>query len=201
MIAIVDYGLGNLRSVAGAIDRVGFNSVISNEFSVLKRADKLILPGVGAFGDGMALLREKGLDSFLTELVMQGGKPVLGICLGFQLMAKQSSEFGDHEGLGWLDATVERIPTNMRLPHIGWNDFFQRRACSLFEGIPEDALFYYVHSYHMKCESSEDVIGESDYDGLFTASIQHGNVYGTQFHPEKSQRWGLEVLYNFLSKA
>lgn len=201
MIAVVDYGLGNLRSVAGAVKRVGFNPVITSDPAVLRSADKLILPGVGAFGDGMRSIRERGLDTILDELVLVEKKPVLGICLGFQLMARSSAEFGEHTGLGWIEADVVRMDVDFRLPHVGWNDLVQRRKSLLFDEIPDEALFYYVHSYHVKCTDPALVTGECGYGRMFTASIEKDNVFGTQFHPEKSQRWGLELMHNFLAKV
>jgi glutamine amidotransferase len=203
MIAIVDYGLGNLRSVAGAIERLGFGVLITHHPNELVKADKLILPGVGAFGDGMKNLRKSGLIEVLNNLVLSEGKPILGICLGFQLMANESFEFGRHNGLGWLDASVIKINTdeNLRLPHIGWNDLYQRRKSILFKDIPQDALFYYVHSYHVECEDTNIVIGECEYGMRLTAAVERENIFGTQFHPEKSQQWGLKLLRNFLEMS
>ena len=203
MIAVINYGLGNLRSVAGAVERIGLEALITNDPEELNRAEKLILPGVGAFGDGMKNLRELGLVEALNRLVLNESKPIMGICLGFQLMARESYEFGRHEGLGWIDASVEKIEVNtgLRLPHVGWNDLFQRKQSVLFDGVPDEALFYYVHSYHVLCKDEARVIGECEYGIRFTAAFEQGNIFGTQFHPEKSQRWGLQILNNFLEKA
>jgi glutamine amidotransferase len=203
MIAIVNYGLGNLRSVAGAIERLGYEGIITNDPEELLRADKLILPGVGAFGDGMKNIRELGLMKTLNSFVLEERKPILGICLGFQLMAKESFEFGNHKGLNWVNARVEKIITDgkLRLPHVGWNDLFKCRPSLLLEGVPEGALFYYVHSYTVNCQDNDVVVGECDYGVRFTAVVEQDNIFGTQFHPEKSQRWGLKVLGNFLEKA
>jgi len=202
MIAIVDYGLGNLRSVSGALERLGVDHVITNQPEQLTSAEKLILPGVGAFGDGMKNLHSRGLVNVLNRLVLEDCKPILGICLGFQLMAKESTEFGHHEGLGWVDACVEKLETNggLRLPHVGWNDLFQIKGCRLFEGIPRSALFYYVHSYHVRCRDEAIVTGECEYGVRFTAAVRQDNIFGTQFHPEKSQQWGLKLLANFLGR-
>ncbi len=204
MIVIVDYGLGNLRSVAGAVEKLGYQACVSNRIRDLENADKLILPGVGAFGDGMKNLRKLHLIEPLTELVVRQTKPLLGICLGAQLLARESCEFGDHKGLGWIDASVVRIEGNggsLRVPHVGWNHTIQVRDNLLFEEIPNRALFYYVHSFHIRCASPEIAIGECDYGGRLTAAFQYQNIYGTQFHPEKSQWYGLKLLKNFLDKA
>lgn len=204
MVVIIDYGLGNLRSVAGAVEKVGYQPCISSEIEEIKRADKLILPGVGAFGDGIKNIRELGLIEPLSELVIKQGRPILGICLGAQLLARESYEFGHHEGLGWIDASVIKIESNgssLRIPHVGWNHMIQVRDSILFEGIPNEALFYYVHSFHIRCANHEIVIGECDYGGRLTAAFQCRNIYATQFHPEKSQLYGLRLLKNFLDKA
>jgi len=204
MIGIIDYGLGNLTSVAGAVERLGFEPAISSDPDALGACDKLILPGVGAFGDGMRNLAERGLIDPLTDLVQKQLKPVLGICLGFQLLAKSSDEFGDHAGLGWIDAKVTRFdPTqkDLRVPHVGWNELYQTGDSILFDEVPDDSLFYYVHSYKMDTEDSEIIIGECDYGGRFVSAVQYGSIFGTQFHPEKSQRHGLTLLNNFLEKS
>lgn len=203
MIVIVDYGLGNLRSVAGAIIKVGYQPLISGKKEDIKKATKLILPGVGAFGDGMKNLKKLGLVELLTDLVVHQGKPIFAICLGFQLLSKESFEFGHHEGLGWINASTIRIKTNENLPvpHVGWNDLIQTASSPLYEGIPPEALFYYVHSYHVQCHTPNIIIGEGFYGIKFTAAIQQHNIYGTQFHPEKSQLHGLTLLKNFLEKG
>lgn len=204
MIAIVDYGLGNLRSVAGAVERLGHKAIVSCVPDELERAEKLILPGVGAFGDGMRRLRARGLVPVLDRLVRAEGRPILGICLGAQLFAHEGHEFGRHEGLGWIDATVERLETGdaaLRLPHVGWNGLAQLRPSVLFDGIPGDALFYYVHSYHLVTRDPNAVVGECEYGRRFGAVFQQGAIYGTQFHPEKSQQHGLSLLRNFLERA
>ncbi|MBN2459958.1 imidazole glycerol phosphate synthase subunit HisH [Candidatus Woesearchaeota archaeon] len=203
MIVIINYGLGNLFSVLGAVEKLGFKAKISSKIKDMEKADKLILPGVGAFSDGMKNLHELGLVEPLTKLVVENKKPILGICLGCQLMAKESDEFGHNQGLGWIDGSVIRLETEnkeLRVPHVGWDELLQRKKSTLFEGIPEDALFYYTHSFHIKCKNVNDILGECDYGGLFTAAFCHNNIYGTQFHPEKSQLHGLNLLRNFLEK-
>ena len=203
MIGIVDYGLGNLASVAGAIERLGQTVVVSADAGELDDADKLILPGVGAFGDGMRNLRDRGLVEPLARMAMEDGKPVLGICLGAQLMCTGSEEAGTHEGLGWVRATVRRLAPRdpgLRVPHVGWDDFHRKRDCLLFSDIPQNALFYYTHSYAIYADEPDLVVGTCDYGGAFIAALQTDNVYATQFHPEKSQRLGLEVLRNFVER-
>ncbi len=201
MIGIIDYGLGNLRSVAGAVERLDETPVISGDPDTLATCNRLILPGVGAFGDGMKNLRERGLIEVLNKLVIGGGRPILGICLGAQLMAKKSEEFGEHEGLGWLDAEVVRLtPADpaLRVPHVGWNDLDMVKPSPLFEGLGEQPLFYYVHSYCILANDPDIVAGECEYGRRFAAVLNRDNVFAVQFHPEKSQQDGLNVLGNFL---
>ncbi|MDO8435680.1 MAG: imidazole glycerol phosphate synthase subunit HisH [bacterium] len=204
MVGIIDYGLGNLRSVAAAVTRVGGEAVVTADPSVLAQADKLILPGVGAFGDGMKNLHARGLVETLTQIVVVQGKPILGICLGAQLFARESFEFGHHEGLGWLDASVVRIePTEsaLRVPHVGWNDVHIAKPCVLFEGIPDHSLFYFVHSFHLRFSDDTVVVGTCEYGIPLTAVVQKGTIFATQFHPEKSQRCGLQLLENFIQRT
>ncbi|MFA5087944.1 MAG: imidazole glycerol phosphate synthase subunit HisH [Candidatus Omnitrophota bacterium] len=203
MIAIVDYGLSNLKSVAAAVEKVGFSGVITGDSEDLRRAEKIILPGVGAFGDGMRNLKQRGLAEVLNELVLQARKPILGICLGAQLLCRESSEFGQHPGLGWLDASVVKLPPgdDLRVPHVGWNAVKQTRPCALFADVPDETLFYFVHSYYIQCADREIVAGECCYGIPFAAALQKGNIYATQFHPEKSQLFGLKVLRNFLERG
>jgi imidazole glycerol-phosphate synthase subunit HisH len=203
MIGIIDYGLGNLTSVAGAVAKLGHEPVITGEVSALLNSEKLILPGVGAFGDGMRNLNERGLTGPLGRIV-KDGKPILGICLGAQLMTASSTEFGQHEGLGWVPGEVRRITSEaapVRIPHVGWNEIERDAPCVLFDGVDQDALFYFVHSYCIQAFDPAIVRARCRYGESFVAAFQAGNVYGTQFHPEKSQRQGLAVLRNFLDKA
>jgi imidazole glycerol-phosphate synthase subunit HisH len=203
-IGIIDYGLGNLTSVAGAVTRLEHEPFISSNATELATADKLILPGVGAFRDGMKNLGDRGLIGPLTEIILEEKKPILGICLGSQLLANGSEEFGDHEGLGWIDAQVKRFSFEdgeMRVPHVGWNDLYRTGDSMLFEGLPETPMMYYVHSYYISANDPEMVIGECDYGHRFVAAIMRDNIYATQFHPEKSQADGLALLRNFVEKA
>jgi glutamine amidotransferase len=201
LVLIVDYGLGNLRSVAGAVERLGHTALVSPDPADIARADRLILPGVGAFGDGMRRLAARGFVEPLTEAVRQRQTPILGICLGAQLMARESHEFGHHQGLGWLPATVRPIEPagRLRVPHVGWNELQQLRSDPLFAEIPPAALFYFVHSFHITADDPEIVAGTCEYGGTLAAVFRSGNICGTQFHPEKSQRHGLRLLQNFLA--
>lgn len=205
MIGIVDYGLGNLTSVAGAVSKLGFEPKVTSDADILATAEKLILPGVGAFPDGMANLAERGLIDVLNDLVIKRRKPILGICLGFQLLGLSSEEFGHTKGLGWIDAAVRRLAPEdktLRIPHVGWNDLTQTDpGCILFDGVPDQSLFYFVHSYRLETPPDGSQVGTCDYGGAFTAAVQKGSVFGTQFHPEKSQQAGLTLLGNFLEKA
>jgi len=200
MIAVIDYGLGNIHSVLGALKKLEYEAILTNKLEEIEKADKLILPGVGAFADGMKNLESLDLIKILTKIVMKDKKPILGICLGFQLMAKESSEFGNHKGLGWIDASVKKLqPKNKeRVPHVGWDDLQQTKSSPLYKDIPKDALFYYVHSFKMESNIKSDIIGECDYGGKFTAAVERENIFGTQFHPEKSQKDGLILLKNYL---
>jgi len=203
-VGIIDYGLGNLTSVAGAIRKLGHEPIISSSPEELSSTDRLILPGVGAFGDGMRLLRERELVEPLTRMVCDQGKPILGICLGSQLLGLTSEEFGYQEGLGWVKVRVRRLPVGeatVRIPHIGWNDLHQIRPSILFKDVPRNAVFYYVHSYYLDPEDAALVTGECDYGGRFVGAFEQDNIYATQFHPEKSQRAGLNMLRNFIEQA
>lgn len=204
-IGIVDYGLGNVTSVSGALQRLSAESVVSSDPEVLKDCEKLILPGVGAFGDGMARLKGLGLVEALDELVRRDGRPLLGICLGAQLLTRHSDEFGHHEGFGWVPAFVEQLNPqsgDLRVPHVGWNDLFLvDRNEPIVSEIDDDALFYYVHSHKILAEDRSIVLGECEYGERFVALYRHGNIYGAQFHPEKSQRLGLTLLDNFLRQV
>lgn len=199
-VMIVDYGLGNLRSVAGAVERLGHTALVSSDPADLARADRLILPGVGAFGDGMRRLLARGFVEPLTEAVCVNQTPILGICLGAQLMARDGHEFGHHQGLGWLPATVRPIEPagRLRVPHVGWNELQQLRPDPLFVEVPPGALFYFVHSFHITTDQADIVSGTCEYGGTLAAVLRQGNICGTQFHPEKSQRHGLRLLQNFL---
>jgi glutamine amidotransferase len=202
-VAIIDYGSGNLTSVAGAVQALGSEPLVTANPQDIVAAERIILPGVGAFGDGMRQLRAAGMVDAL-ETARRKTRPILGICLGAQMMCRTSEEFGPHEGLGWIDATVRLLrpsDPSLRVPHVGWDNFRRSRSSFLFDDIPEGALFYFVHSYAIHCAQSVPVIGACDYGETFTAAFGTGQVYGVQFHPEKSQKHGLALLRNFITKT
>ncbi len=201
MITIIDYGAGNLRSVAKAFEFLGATAIVSSGPEDIATAEKLVLPGVGAFGDGMKNLREAGLIEPLNREVLQNKKPLLGICLGMQLLAKDSEELGTHAGLGWIDAHVRRLDVGglgLKIPHVGWNDVSPKPGAALFEKVSASPSFYFVHSFAVACSNQEDIAATCNYGKDFAAAIQHGNIYGAQFHPEKSQKDGLRILQNFI---
>ena len=193
MIGIVDYGLGNLRSVQKALEAVGAAACISGEKAVLDGCDKLILPGVGAFGAGMEQLSARGLDTYLRGRAKD--TKMLGICLGMQLLLEASSEEGEHAGLGFIRGRCDRF-TQGKIPQIGWNEV-RALQTPLFDGIEEGTRFYFVHSYRAAC-GAENTAAVTDYYGAYPSAIFAGNVYGVQFHPEKSGSAGLTLLRNFV---
>jgi glutamine amidotransferase len=198
MIAIIDYQMGNLRSVQKAFEKVGHQPVITSDPQVLREADKVVLPGVGAFGDAMRELRARGLVEPIRE-VIDSGKPFIGICLGMQLLFEIGHEGGRHEGLGVLAGEVVRfdVPPEYKVPHMGWNTARVRSATPLLEGIDAAAHFYFVHSYYVSPTDPGVVALETEYGHPFCSMIWRENVYATQFHPEKSQADGLRLLKNF----
>ena len=203
MIAIIDYGASNLRSVANAFKIIGCEAQITNVPADLEKASAIVLPGVGAFGDGMKMLRELNLITTLNEQVIGYQKPYLGICLGLQFLAKESVEYGTHKGLGWIDGIVQKIVTGnhrFRVPHIGWNEVNIQQDNPLFRNIDATPVFYFVHSYQFVAEGdSVNVITSTCWHGItITASVQKNNIYAVQFHPEKSQQSGLNILKNFV---
>ena len=202
MIAIIDYGMGNLRSVAKAFEQLGAEALITGNAEEIRKAAKLVLPGVGAFGDGMANLKNAGLIEVMNEEVLTKKKPILGICLGMQLLASDSEELGMHKGLGWIDAHVRRLDANgtgLKIPHVGWNDIRITPGANLFEHLPQNPSFYFVHSFAVRCNNAADVAATCEYGTAFTAALQHENIHAVQFHPEKSQKDGLKVLENFIA--
>jgi len=203
VIVVVDYGAGNLRSVVNAIEALGRRAQVTDDPRMLCDASAIILPGVGAFGDGMEGLRKRDLVDALREEVLAKGKPFLGICLGMQLLADEGLEDGRHEGLGWIHGTVRRITTSDRrfkVPHMGWNDIEIERPSRLLDGLPEAPIFYFAHSYYFDpAPASAGAVTSTVQHGItLSATLEHKNICAVQFHPEKSQRVGLTVLENFL---
>ena len=198
MIAIVDYQMGNLRSVQKAFEHVGHAAAVTDDPATLAQADKIVLPGVGAFADAAAELRRRELVEPIRDAI-EGGKQFLGICLGLQLLFDVSYEDGEHEGLGILPGAVRRfeIPPEYKVPHMGWNRVDLRRRPPIFKGIASDEFFYFVHSYYVAPSDDSVVSGEASYPTPFCAMVWRDNLVATQFHPEKSQRIGLQVLKNF----
>ena len=202
MVGIIDYGMGNLLSVFHAVEHLGFPAGFCRKPEELAGCERLILPGVGAFRDCMNNLHDRRLVEPLNEAVLSRHVPILGICLGMQAMARRSFEGGEHAGLGWFAAEVVRLqPAEpaLRVPHMGWNSLGRRAAHPLFAGVPADADFYFVHSFHLRCEKADEVIATCEHGGPVTAVVARANIFATQFHPEKSQTHGLRLLENFLT--
>jgi len=201
MIAIIDYGLGNLGSMSNMMERIGVRAVISSESSTIARADKLILPGVGSFDAGMRNLTERNMIPLLEKRIFNEKIPLLGICLGMQLLSKRSAE-GNMPGLGWLDAETIRfkfddLALNLKIPHMGWNHLNICQRHPLLNDIEAENRFYFVHSYHVVCCDSANVLAQTDYGLSFTSAVVKENITGVQFHPEKSHRFGMQLLSNF----
>lgn len=198
-IVIIDYGMGNLRSVQKAFEHIGIEALISRNHEDIRNASKIVLPGVGAFKDAMENLHTLNLIELLNEEVIQKKKLFLGICLGMQLVATKSYEFGETKGLGWIDAEVIRFPdTELKIPHVGWNSVAYENYSPLYEGVAENSDFYFVHSYYFNTDRKY-ATGICDYGISFIASIQKENIFATQFHPEKSQTYGLKIIENFVN--
>lgn len=201
MIVIVDYGMGNLRSILNKFERMDVEAKISADPGDIERADKLILPGVGAFDAAMQNLRQRNLIPVLEKKVLQEKTPILGICLGMQLFSRHSEE-GNVEGLGWIDARTIRFQSNgngLKVPHMGWNSITVNGGSHLLDGLGTGSRFYFVHSYHVCCDDPVDRLATTNYGIDFTSMVQHGNILGAQFHPERSHRYGAKLLENFVS--
>lgn len=201
MIAIVHYGLGNVHAFANIYKRLNISVTMATTPEDLKAADQIILPGVGAFDWAMTRLNNSGMRNALEHSVMTERRPILGICVGMQMLARNSDE-GEAEGLGWVDGEVKRFDVSSfsqktRLPHMGWNDAQARESTGLFSELDSNARFYFLHSYYFSPDSQKDVLAETDYNGVFASSVRAENVYGVQFHPEKSHQWGIRLLENF----
>jgi glutamine amidotransferase len=203
LVAIIDFGMGNIASIQNMIKAIGGIAVVTSDPDVIDKADKLILPGVGSFDNGMSNLAARGITSILVDKVIHRRTPVLGICLGMQLMTK-SSEEGVLPGLGWVDAETVRFHfgeenNNLKIPHMGWNTIrIVKENNVLFKNIGTETKYYFVHSYHLVCTNPEDVTSATFHGYEFASSFERGNIMGVQFHPEKSHKYGKNILMNFL---
>lgn len=205
MLAIIDYGVGNLLSIKNMLKRIGYTDVeITDQPEMIEKAERIILPGVGHFDYGMTNLNQKNLIQVLNKKVLSEKVPLLGICLGAQLITNGSEE-GVEPGLGWINAHVIRFDSlriqneGLKIPHMGWTEAIPHRKHPLNEGFTEHTRFYFVHTYHIQCVDEENILMDSFYGMPFTAAIQHQNIIGVQFHPEKSHKYGMKLLENFLS--
>ena len=198
MIVIVDYGMGNLRSVQKGFEKIGAHAIVSREIHAVEQADRLVLPGVGAFGECMRNLEAFGLVEPVKNFV-RSGRPFLGICLGLQLLFEESEEVGRHLGFGIIGGKVRAFDRSMglKIPHMGWNQIRMKKQSPLLDGVPDGAYFYFVHSYYVDPADSSDILTETDYGITFTSAVSRDNVFAVQFHPEKSQEHGLRLLKNF----
>lgn len=201
MIAIIDYGVGNLFSLKSSLESVGADAVVTGDEAVIKSADKIVLPGVGAFRDAADKLKKTHMDDVVHEMA-QRGKPLLGICLGMQLLFEKSYEYGEYDGLGLLKGNIrpiaDVIPKNLSIPHIGWNSLDIKKTSPLYENVDNGEYVYFVHSYYA-ADCDECVTATADYGAPLTASVEHENVFGCQFHPEKSGKTGMKILKAFCS--
>ena len=202
MVAVLDYDVGNLGSIINILKKIGTQVCIANDLDSLAKADKLILPGVGSFDEGMGKLQDSGLIPLLTNRVLEDKVPILGICLGMQLFTKMSEE-GASKGLGWIDASTVRFRfddknQHLKIPHMGWNEVLPNKDCCLFQEMRAESRFYFVHSYHVLCNKKEDEAARTVYGYEFTSVIKRNNILGVQFHPEKSHKFGMKLLENFI---
>ena len=203
-IVIVDYGVGNTGTILNMVRKIGFNCLISNDITVLMSADKIILPGVGSFDQAMSNLETLNLIVPLNHIALTKKTDILGICLGMQIMLNCSDE-GSIDGFGWIKGEVKRIDfldgsRSVRLPHMGWSSVHSKHENSIIRPCSEEAYFYFLHSYHVMCESSKNIMGTSFYGSEFTSAIVHQNLYGVQFHPERSHRAGMSLLKDFIER-
>ena len=195
-VAIIDYGVGNLRSVEKAFEATDCKAIVSSDEKDLRAAERLVLPGVGAFGACMKALTERGLDQLVREKV-EAGTPLLGVCVGMQLLFDESDEFGSTPGLGFIRGRVKRFNDELVVPHVGWNRVYQHGQHELFAGLGDGSFFYFVHSYYCEPDNKSVAAGETEYGVRYASVVAHKNICGVQFHPEKSQDAGLRLLRNF----
>lgn len=203
MITIINYNAGNIKSIQNMLKRIGAKSVINSSAEEIAQAEKLILPGVGSFDYGMKNLRQSGLIEILNEKVINNKTPILGICLGAQLLGNNSEE-GKEKGLGWIDMDIvkfdkTKMAEQLKIPHMSWNEVAVRKKSKLMEGLEDEARFYFVHSYHILPNNENDVLSKSNYGYEFVSAVEKDTIFGVQFHPEKSHKFGMRLLQNFVN--
>ena len=197
MITIINYGLGNLYSISNMLNKIGVENEVTNDKKQIKKAEKLILPGVGSFDQGVKNIKGLNLFDCLNEKVLIDKTPILGICLGMQLLTN-SSEEGEEHGFCWLDAETKKFNHQaLKIPHMGWNSINIEKPSSMFNHLDKERRYYFVHSYYVECHDEKDILTTTDYGHPFTSMVEKGNIYGAQFHPEKSHTFGIELLTNF----
>lgn len=203
MVTIIDYGVGNLHSIKNMLKKIGVESIISSETADIENAEKFILPGIGSFEYGMNKLRSASYFNILQQKVLQNKTPILGVCLGAQLLLNESEEGMAVKGLGWIDGKAVKFNQSLmgesfKVPHMGWNELILKKESRLFKEMYPDQRFYFVHSYHMACDHNADILAESNYSYNFVAAVEKQNVLGVQFHPEKSHKFGMKLYENFI---
>jgi len=203
MITIINYNAGNIKSIQNMLKRIGAKSIISSSAEEIAQADKLILPGVGSFDYGMKNLQQSGLIEIINEKVINNKTPILGICLGAQLLGNNSEE-GIEKGLGWIDMDIvkfdkSKMTEQLKIPHMSWNEVVVSKKSMLMEGLEDEARFYFVHTYHMQPKDENDVLTNSNYGYEFVSAVEKENIFGVQFHPEKSHKFGMRLLQNFVN--
>jgi glutamine amidotransferase len=203
MITIINYNAGNIKSIQNMLKRIGAKSCISSNVEEIEQAERLILPGVGHFDYGMRNLKQSGLIDVLNKKVVVDKTPLLGICLGAQLLGNGSEE-GEEKGLGWINMDVvkfdkAKMPDNLKIPHMSWNEILIKKSSKLLEGLNDESRFYFVHSYHMMCNNEKDILTNTNYGYEFSSAVEKENIFGVQFHPEKSHKFGMKLLENFVN--